>query len=223
MDRIGETKKENRAGGLSAARLLFYLGLGLLSAGAGFAVAGLMGGAGGLWQGGFKPAAAEREPSAESAPPGRLIHRAEPLSVRDFAFTSADGKLHRLSDWRGKVVLLNLWATWCAPCEAEMPSLDRLQAKLGSGGFAVLALSMDRTGPDKPQSFFAGNGITHLAIYMDSAGQAAASVRASGLPVSIILDRRGREVARLIGPAEWDSAATAAKVEEYINSRGSPE
>jgi thiol-disulfide isomerase/thioredoxin len=149
---------------------------------------------------------------------GKLVRYAEPQAMPDLAFTAADGTQHHLSEWRGKVVLLNLWATWCAPCKAEMPALDRLQAKLGSDAFTVLAISLDRTGPDKPAAFFAGNGITHLTLYMDRAGGAAASLGASGLPLSAVLDRHGNEVARLTGPAEWDSAAMAAQIEQLIKA-----
>ena len=138
----------------------------------------------------------------------------------DLAFTGADGASRRLSEWRGKAVLLNLWATWCAPCKAEMPSLDRLQAKLGGDKFAVLAISMDRTGLEKPQSFFASNGISHLAVYNDPQAEATAVLRASGLPLSVILDGQGREIARLIGPADWDSPDMTAKVEEFISRKG---
>ncbi len=132
----------------------------------------------------------------------------------------ADGTLHRLPEWRGKVVLLNLWATWCGPCKAEMPALDRLQAKLGGDAFAVLALSQDRTGPEKPAAFFAAGGIAHLPLYIDAKAEATRALRASGLPTSLILDREGREVARLIGGADWDSPDMAAKIEGFIEEGG---
>ncbi len=210
MDSTGKPKNDSRTGGLTASRLIFYTGFGLLSAGAGFLAAGQI-----VGKGSPPPAPMAHEADAE-APTGKLIRHAEPRAVPDFAFTAADGTTHRLSEWRGKVVLLNLWATWCAPCKAEMPSLDRLQAKLGGDAFTVLAISLDRTGPDKPKAFFAGNGITHLTLYMSGTDGTAASLGASGLPLSVVLDRQGREAARLTGPAEWDSAATAAQIEELI-------
>jgi hypothetical protein len=95
-----------------------------------------------------------------------------------------------------------------------MPSHDRLQAKLGSDTFTVLAISQDRTGPEKPASFFAKGGIKHLALYHDSAAAALAGLKASGLPLSVILDRQGLEIARQLGPAEWDSPGIAGEIEK---------
>ncbi len=216
MNRINKPKKSIAGSGLSAVDLVFYVGLGMLAAGAGVLTALYITG-GGQGVRSFDPVSEERQAASATPSLGRFIQTAEPRAVPDLAFTGADGKAHRLSEWRGKVVLLNLWATWCAPCKVEMPSLDRLQAKLGGDAFTVLALSVDRGGLDKPAAFFAGNNITHLAVYNDSESQATSALRASGLPVSVVLDGEGREIARLIGPADWDSPATAAKIEEFIN------
>ncbi len=191
----------------------------MLAAGAGFLTALLIPGTGQRVPS-FDPAVAQRQAAAVTPSAGKFIQTAEPQAVPDLAFTGADGKSHRLSEWRGKVVLLNLWATWCAPCKVEMPSLDRLQAKLGGDGFTVLTLSVDRGGVEKPLAFFAGNNITHLAVYNDNESEATAALRASGLPISVILDTQGREVARLAGPADWDSPATTASVEEFIKGNG---
>ncbi len=201
---------------MTVADLMFYAGLGMAAAGAGFIAALLIPGSGQRVRG-LESAAGER---AAASVLGTFVKPAGPQALPDLSFTSADGKPHRLSEWRGKVVLLNVWATWCAPCKVEMPSLDRLQAKLGGGTFAVLALSVDRTGIEKPAAFFSGNSIAHLAVYNDSESAATAALRASGLPVSVILDREGREVARLAGPADWDNPATIAKVEEFIKADG---
>ena len=103
-------------------------------------------------------------------------------------------------------MLLNIWATWCAPCRKEMPTLDRLQAKLGGPDFEVVALSMDRGGPDKVKKFFAEIGIEHLALNIDISGKAMFALGAPGLPMTLLVDRQGKEVGRLIGPAEWDSS-----------------
>jgi thiol-disulfide isomerase/thioredoxin len=194
--------------GLSPMRLAFYAALAVLSLGAGFIAALLIKGA----DGGMEGNAPQAESRAADSNPGRLIRRSEPQPVPDLMFKDADGRLHRLSEWRGKVVLLNLWATWCAPCKAEMPSLDRLQAKLGSDAFTVLAISQDQTGPEKPASFFAKEGIKHLTLYHDSASEAIAGLKASGLPLSVILDTQGLEIARQLGPAEWDSPAVIAEI-----------
>jgi len=202
--------------GLSPLRLGFYAGLAVLSLAAGFLAAFLIKGADGGGEG--IPPQTETRPALANV--GKLIRRPEPQPVPDLTFKDAGGNLRHLSEWRGKVVLLNLWATWCAPCKAEMPSLDRLQAKLGSGEFTVLAISQDRTGPNKPASFFAGEGIEHLGLYNDSAAAAIAELKASGLPVSVILDRQGLEIARQLGPAEWDSPGVAAMIEGLILEAG---
>lgn len=149
-----------------------------------------------------------QEPSATENPVGRLVRYREPKVIPDLAFAAADGRLHHLSEWRGKIVLLNLWATWCAPCKTEMPSLDRLKARLGGEEFAVLALSTDRGGTKETAAFFAASAIKHLDVYNDPTGQAMTQLRATGLPLTVILDKDGREIARLLGPSDWDRAET---------------
>jgi thiol-disulfide isomerase/thioredoxin len=211
MKLIDKRKKTVGGSGLSVADLMFYMGLGMVAAGAGFIAALMIPGMDHKMH----------APSAVEAPAlGVFVKQAAPQAAPDLSFVSADGKPHRLADWRGKTVLLNLWATWCAPCKVEMPSLDRLQGKFGSDGFEVLALSLDRTGIEKPADFFKGNNISHLAVYNDAESSATTAFRVSGLPVSVILDKEGREVARLTGPADWDNPATAAKVEEFIKNGG---
>jgi thiol-disulfide isomerase/thioredoxin len=143
----------------------------------------------------------------------RLIRLPEPQSIPNIAFKDAEGRTASLSDWRGRMVLLNLWATWCAPCKTEMPSLDRLQAKLGGKGIAVVALSTDRGGAKEPAEFFAREGITHLKVYNDDTGEAAIRMKAAGLPLSIVLNENGQEVARLVGPADWDSPEMMAQLQ----------
>jgi thiol-disulfide isomerase/thioredoxin len=220
MSKIGKRKKTVGGSGLTAVDLFFYVGLGMLAAGAGF-LAALLIPAHGPKVRAFDPTASERQAVPAVSTLGAFIKSAELQALPDLSFTGTDGKPHRLSEWRGKVVLLNLWATWCAPCKVEMPSLDRLQAKLGGDAFSVLALSVDRTGIEKPAAFFSGHSIAHLAVYNDSESTATAALRASGLPISVILDTQGREVARLTGPADWDSPATIAKVEEFIKNNAS--
>jgi thiol-disulfide isomerase/thioredoxin len=154
----------------------------------------------------------EERPAAES-PPRKLVHLGAPERIADLVFSDAEGKPRRLSEWRGRMVLLNLWATWCAPCKMEMPSLDRLEAKLGGDGFAVVALSVDRGGPEKPAAFFASEGLTRLKLYNDATGEAARRVGAAGLPLTAILNGDGEVVARLIGPTHWDSPDMIAQLE----------
>ena len=124
------------------------------------------------------------------------------LTVRD-----ANGKTFDLAAIRGKVVLLNVWATWCPPCRQEMPSLDRLQAQLGSNEFEVLALSVDigENGARLVRSFYKEIGIQRLAVYQDVQGGAISELKAVGVPTTLLIDRQGREVGRMSGTAEWDN------------------
>ncbi len=128
-----------------------------------------------------------------------------PAAVPDIRFEDGGGKPRTLADFRGKVVLLNIWATWCAPCRKEMPTLDRLQAELGGPDFEVVALSMDRAGPEQVKKFFAETGVKHLALNIDVSAKAMFTLGAPGLPMTLLIDRKGGEIGRLIGPAEWDS------------------
>jgi thiol-disulfide isomerase/thioredoxin len=114
------------------------------------------------------------------------------------------------------VVLLNLWATWCAPCKVEMPSLNRVQAQLGGNDFAVLPISLDRQGPDLPRRFLASNNLSNLPLLIDASAGLAGKLEAIGLPATFILDREGREIARLLGPAEWDSPAALEVIRAAI-------
>ena len=151
--------------------------------------------------------------SSEDSVTGRFIRHPEPQAIPDIAFKDAEGQSARLSDWRGRMVLLNLWATWCAPCKTEMPSLDRLQAKLGGKDLTVLALSADRGGVKEPAAFFAKEGIAHLKLYNDDSGDAAIQMRAAGLPLTVVVNESGQEIARLVGPANWDSPEMIAQLE----------
>ncbi|HET6159940.1 MAG TPA: TlpA disulfide reductase family protein [Dongiaceae bacterium] len=111
-----------------------------------------------------------------------------------------------LTDFHGKVVLLNIWATWCGPCREEMPTLDRLQAQLGGPDFEVIAMSIDRGGFEAIRKFFAEVGVQHLAMYLDSTMDASSVLSAVGLPTSLLIDRDGTEIGRLIGPAPVEFA-----------------
>ncbi len=150
----------------------------------------------------------------------KLVRAREPKPVPAISFTGGDSGAHSLADWGGKVVLVNLWATWCAPCKKEMPSLDRLQAKLGGTDFAVLPISFDWSGADKPRAFLASNKLTNLPLYLDSSKTIMQALKAPGLPLSVLIDREGREVARLAGSAEWDSAEAEAMIRGVIDGKG---
>jgi thiol-disulfide isomerase/thioredoxin len=148
--------------------------------------------------------------SAASAGDGKggmtkLVRAGAPKVLPEIAFQDDAGQPKTLADWKGKVVLVNLWATWCAPCKIEMPSLSRLQAQLGGADFAVLPISLDRQGAELPRKFLTSNGLSNLPLLIDPSAGLAGKLDAIGLPASLILDREGREIARLLGPAEWDS------------------
>ena len=138
-----------------------------------------------------------------------------PASLPTVTFKDADGKDHTLAEWRGKVLLLNIWATWCAPCRHEMPALDTLEAQLGGKDFDVLALATDRGGLDKPKKFWADMGIKSLGLYLDN-GDAPHGLGVIGMPTTLLIGRDGREIGRLVGPAEWASADAAALIAASI-------
>lgn len=146
----------------------------------------------------------------------KLVKAGEPKALAPFVFTDGDGRERSLSEWRGKVVLVNLWATWCAPCKVEMPSLDRLQAKLGGDTFAILPISLDWSGPEKPRKFLEGEKLANLPLFLDSSKTAMKTFNAPGLPLSVLIDREGREIARLAGAAEWDSSDAEAVITKAI-------
>jgi len=145
-----------------------------------------------------------------------FLARPKPLDLGEVSFAGADSRAKSLSDWRGKVVLLNIWATWCVPCREEMPTLDKLEAALGSKDFQVVAVNIDRGGGDKPKSFLAETGATHLSLYTDPSGKLFSVVKAVGMPTTLLLDREGREIGRLVGPAHWDSPEAVALIKAAI-------
>jgi len=128
---------------------------------------------------------------------------------------TADGGQITLADKRGKVLLVNFWATWCAPCIVEMPELDALQARLGSDDFEVVAISMDRS-MEEARRFYAEHGLANLALYHDPSFSAAMEAGARGLPLSVLYDRHGAEIGRLSGDAPWAGEDALALIEAAI-------
>jgi thiol-disulfide isomerase/thioredoxin len=132
-----------------------------------------------------------------------------PFRVPDLAFKDAQARDRTLAEWRGRSVLLNLWATWCVPCRREMPALDALQAKLGGPNFEVVAVNIDTRNPEKPLAFLKDVGIGHLAYYTDPSARVFEDLKtagkAFGMPTTLIVDRNGCEIANMAGPAEWAS------------------
>lgn len=163
--------------------------------------------------------AAHAEPPLASLATGQIKNLAvsdSPRTVDASSFRDGTGREIELSAFRGRVILVNLWATWCGPCRHEMPSLDRLQAARGGKDFEVVAISVDRGGPTVAQGFLDEVGATSLALYIDQTTRIGRSMGAFGLPLTIILDRQGREIARLVGPAEWDSPEALAFIDAAI-------
>jgi thiol-disulfide isomerase/thioredoxin len=132
-----------------------------------------------------------------------------PLRLPDLAFEDAGGKPKKLSDWRGRTVLVNLWATWCVPCRKEMPALDSLQAKLGGKDFEVVAINIDTRDPEKPKNFLKEGNLTRLGYFTDQKAKVFQDLKtigkALGMPTSILVDAKGCEIANIAGPAEWAS------------------
>lgn len=138
-----------------------------------------------------------------------LTMASAPMRVPDLAFEDADGKPRKLSEWRGRTVLVNLWATWCVPCRKEMPALDRLQGELGGPDFEVVAINIDTRDPDKPKAFLKESALTRLGFFADPKAKVFQDLkavgRALGMPTSMLVDGAGCEIATLAGPAEWAS------------------
>ncbi len=132
-----------------------------------------------------------------------------PFHVPPLGFKDAEGHDRTLADWRGRTVLLNLWATWCVPCRREMPALDALQAKLGGPKFQVVAVNIDTRDPAKPLAFLKQIGVTHLAYFTDESAQVFEDLKtagkAFGMPTTLIVDPKGCEIGDMAGPAEWAS------------------
>ncbi len=145
-----------------------------------------------------------------------LVIRDEPLARVEESFRDLYGNRVTLADYEGQVVLMNFWATWCAPCRHEMPAIDRLAGALAGPDFAVIPMSLDRAGVEAAQKFLDEILVENLEVMHDRSGDVRRMSGVPGLPVTLILDREGREIARLIGAAEWDSAEARALIERLI-------
>lgn len=145
-----------------------------------------------------------------------LTRHEEPREVAAFTFEDAEGQEIGLDAFAGKTVLLNLWATWCVPCREEMPALDNLQAAMGGEDFQVVPLSLDRASLAKIQGFYQETALQHLPIYHDQRNTAGRVLRAPGLPTTLLLNGEGQEIARVLGPAEWDSEEAMAAIRAAV-------
>ena len=147
----------------------------------------------------------------------RFMRWHTPRELPLISFQNEAGKTVSLADFRGRVVLLNIWATWCPPCREEMPSLDRLNAKRGGPTFEVVALSIDRDSAlVKP--FYQEFGVQTLRGYFDPTSQVSNMLRAPGVPTTLLIDQEGREIGRTLGPAAWDSPQVEAMIDAALLS-----
>jgi thiol-disulfide isomerase/thioredoxin len=144
-----------------------------------------------------------------AAPKNFIMHETPEAGVV-LRFENGQAQARSLADFQGKIVLLNIWATWCAPCIKEIPALDRLAAALKDTDVIVVAVSVDRKGIDAVKKALAAFGVQELAPYIDPSGQALRTVRGVGLPTSLLIDREGREWGRVVGTAAWDDDTTIA-------------
>jgi thiol-disulfide isomerase/thioredoxin len=140
----------------------------------------------------------------------------EPKPVTEVGFTDLDGGSHSLADYDGQIVLLNFWATWCAPCRKEMPALDALQAELGGADFQVVTVATGRNSPAGLTRFFADEAIENLPLFTDPKQELARNMAVLGLPVTVLIDRQGNEIARLMGDADWNSDSARAIIAALI-------
>ena len=191
----------NLGRGLAAAALLGAMLLGASSAGAQSTSAG-------------SPPA--RRPQPLNQNPFASMTDAAPRAVPDLKFIDGNGAPRSLAQFRGKLVLLNVWATWCPPCRREMPTLERLQAELGGPDFEVVALSIDRGGRAAVDSFFDEINVQALKVYVDPTTAVRNDLALTAFPTTLLIDRQGREIGRYTGGANWDSPEVLATLRKYL-------
>jgi len=166
------------------------------------------------------PAMANADPAALSdlrtGDMKKLAVHSEPVAASDVGFASEDGTEITLADYNGKVVVLNMWATWCAPCRKEMPHLSDLQETMGGDAFEVVTIATGRNPRPSMEAFFEEIGVDNLPLHTDLRQELARSLGVLGLPVTLILDREGQEIARLQGDADWSSDSAVAIINSVI-------
>lgn len=158
--------------------------------------------------------AASPASAPDASPP--FIAQQIPRPLPPLHFEDGAGAAVTLADFHGRIVLLNLWATWCRPCRTEMPALDRLQVKMAGPDFTVVPLSIDHRGRDAVARFYRDLGLATLDIYIDRSGEALSTLELSGMPTSFLIDREGREIGRVSGPAPWDDPEMMSRIKGYL-------
>ena len=159
-----------------------------------------------------------RDKRAATMLPRSIVMHETPRSLPEITFEDGAGQALTLASFKGRTVLLNIWATWCVPCREEMPTLDALQAELGGSGFEVVPLSVDRAGPEVVRKFYAEIGIRNLGLYIDASMQASFDLAAVGLPTTLLIDAEGQELGRLVGPAEWHAPEMIDFLKTHLTS-----
>lgn len=152
----------------------------------------------------------------------RFVRWSAPKPLPAFRFSDQDGHPLTVEAFRGRVVLLNVWATWCEPCRKEMPTLDRLQANAGSASFEVIALSIDNDGVPAVRQFYRETGVRHLRIYNDATLDVTTRLGIAGVPTTLLIDRDGHEIGRALGPAEWDAPDVLAAIRKQAGMSDKP-
>lgn len=156
--------------------------------------------------------------SSESVPSTSLrfpIHE-EPKPLPALSFVDGNRQKRTLASFKEKLVLLNIWATWCGPCREEMPTLDRLQAQLGSKAFEVVALSIDNADITLIEDFYEELNLDSLATYVDPTGSAMAILNVNGIPATLLVSPQGEELGRMLGPTEWDAPEIVETIRQYL-------
>jgi thiol-disulfide isomerase/thioredoxin len=192
-----------------------FLGVGILGIAAGFVVRELTSN-----DQSVESALMPKTSTTSGAPAAGRTGSAKKLP--DLRFIDGAGSPRSLSDFRGRVILLNLWATWCVPCRDEMPALDRLQAALGGPDFEVVALSLDRDGIVNVKRFYEELKLRALQIYVDQDGDALGKLGSVGIPLTVLVDRKGRELWRVVGPREWDQPAEVNRIRGHLAQAPKP-
>jgi len=163
------------------------------------------------------PPTAEFTPSPKPRFGFTLLDQPHPLP--ELRFVDGDGRVLTFADFRGKTVLLNIWATWCEPCIREMPALDRLQTELTGPDFEVVALSIDYGGLPAVKDFYQKFGLKALGIYVDKMAKARRELNIVGIPTTLLVDRNGQEIGRTTGPEEWDRSDIVKFIRQYLNDK----
>jgi thiol-disulfide isomerase/thioredoxin len=149
-----------------------------------------------------------------------------PQPMPALTFTGPDGKPTTLAAFKGRNVLLNLWATWCVPCRMEMPSLDKLQGARGSDDFSVVAVNIDTARLDRPKAFMKEIGVKNLSFYADNSANIFSTLKQEGkvlgLPTTILVAKDGCDIGTMAGPAKWDSPEALSLIGAQEQAGGTP-